>query len=144
MTAEVVSPLRQKNIIHQVAITGLSCRIATAQNQLLDIQNFWQNLVDKQQINTDPINIENSLLLQLAKEALIDANISETFYTDQCISIIVNNCRVDHSDKDISQLIAALGLNNNNQNNHRFTKSFGQGLNIAVDQLQSKQVDAVL
>ena len=143
MTAKVVNPLRQ-NIIHQVAITGISCRIATAQNQLLDIQNFWQNLVDKNQIYTAAINIENSLLLQLAKEALADANISEHSYTNHCIHIIVNDCRIDQSDKNISQLVATLQLSNGNANIHHSTKSFGQGLNIAVDQLQSRQVDAAL
>jgi len=143
MTAKVIN-LQQANTTHQIAITGLSCRIATAQNQLLDIQSFWQSLVDKNQINPGAINIENSLLLQLSKEALADANINMDSSVNQHISLIVNDCRMDQSNIDISQLVRSLDPSNNNQDSHQFTKSFGQGLSTVVEQIQSKQVENVL
>jgi len=151
MTASVVSPPSQKNVSDQIAITGLSCLIAGPQNQLLDIQNFWQSLVDKNQINTDPITIENSLLLQLAKEALADTNTSESFYANRRLGVIVNDCRIDQPDNEnelflnhLTQLAFSLGLAQTNPNSHHLTRHFGQGLNIAIDQLHSRQIDVAL
>jgi hypothetical protein len=110
----------------------------------LDVQNFWQSISDKNQIKTTPLNIENSLLLQLAKDALIDANITEHSYTNGHLSLIVNDYRIDQPDENVSQLANSLGLNHGNQNVHHFTKSLGQGLNIVIEHLQSRKVDSAV